>query len=529
MKKILLALCLLAASFCVAQTNIDTLAIQDFEVAPMAPAWNFTGPVIYNSGFSAAGAAPANSPIGIGGSRAWETTTNSGGLQLVFDNVTVPAGYDSVRVHFNLAAMSLSSSSGGPDDLDWVLTEYSLDGGTTYTGRLRIRGAVNNNSFWPYSATGVAKVNHLPATEALFQPVNSGLQTTLGYSNCEIVFPGSVTQVRIRVTARSSSSTDTWLVDNLLITGENNCVNTTSSFSATACGSFTAPSGTVYTSSGTYNDVIPNAAGCDSTITINLTVNSNTGNSIGPDVCDSYTSPAGNVYLASGIYYDTLVNAAGCDSIILINLVVRNSTNSSITVVECGSYTTPGGSTLTSTGIYTDIIPNMAGCDSTIVIDLTINTVDTSASVSGVILTANANGASYQWMDCNTNAIIPGATAQSYTATANGSYAVIVTENGCTDTSSCMLVLSTGTEETDLSAQLIVLPGQTPGMFTATLAQPLAGATATVTDVQGKIIFREGAISGTAFNIDLTAQSAGVYFLEVRDSNRIARVKIMKR
>jgi hypothetical protein len=335
--------------------------------------------------------------------------------------------------------------------------------------------------------------------------------------------------VRIRITARSSSSSDTWLVDNLLITGENSCVNTTSSFSATACGSFTAPSGAVYTSSGTYNDVIPNATGCDSTITINLTINSNTGSAIGANVCDSYTSPNGNVYVASGLYYDTIPNAAGCDSIISINLVVNYGTNSSITVVECGSYTTPSGGTLTSSGMYTDIIPNAAGCDSTITIDLTINTVDTSASVSGVVLTANAGGASYQWMDCSTNAIIPGATAQTYTATANGSYAVIVTENGCTDTSSCMLVLSTGAGETDLSAQLTVAPGQTPGMFTATFTQPLAGATATVTDVQGKIISREGAISGTAFAIDLTGQSPGVYFLEVRDGNRIARVKIMKR
>jgi len=211
---------LLSASLLKAQLITDTIAIQDFELTPSTPTWNFTGPVIYNSGTSIATAAPPSSPIGIGASRAWETTTNSGGLILDFSNISVAAGYDSVRVHFNLAAMNLSGSTGGPDDLDYVLMEYSTDGGSTYSGRLRIRGSVANNSFWEYAATGVAKVYYLPTTEALFQPTTVGLQTTFGYSNCEIVFPGSVTQVKIRMTCRSSSSTDTWLVDNVIITGE---------------------------------------------------------------------------------------------------------------------------------------------------------------------------------------------------------------------------------------------------------------------------------------------------------------------
>ncbi len=204
----------------VAQT-IDTLAFQDFEVIPATPIWNFTGPVIYNSGTSTASAAPPNSPIGINSSRAWETTTNSGGLVLVFDNVIIPAGYDSIYFEFRLAAMNLNSSSGGPDNLDYVLVEYSTDGGSNYFGRLRIRGAAANNGFWAYSATGVGKVYYQPTTEVMFQPANSGLATTDGYSTNGITFPGSVSQVRIRLTGRSSSASDTWLVDNILLTGLN--------------------------------------------------------------------------------------------------------------------------------------------------------------------------------------------------------------------------------------------------------------------------------------------------------------------
>jgi hypothetical protein len=222
MKKIFTLAALLISLSSPAQLNIDTLAIQDFEVSPMTPTWTFTGPVVYNSGVSTGSAAPPNSPIGIGNSRAWETTTQSNGLLLEFANVVIPGIYDSVRVRFRLAAMNLQGSSGGPDDLDYVLTEVSTDGGMNYYGRLRIRGAVLNNSFWPYSATGYAKVYYQPQTEVTFQPDSSGLQNVKGYSTAEIVFPGTVTQVRVRITGRSSSASDTWLVDNVLVTGENN-------------------------------------------------------------------------------------------------------------------------------------------------------------------------------------------------------------------------------------------------------------------------------------------------------------------
>lgn len=52
-----------------------------------------------------------------------------------------------------------------------------------------------------------------------------------------------------------------------------NCNNTYSAITITACDIYTVPSGDeTYTSSGSYSDTIPNAAGCDSIITINLTV-----------------------------------------------------------------------------------------------------------------------------------------------------------------------------------------------------------------------------------------------------------------
>ena len=47
-------------------------------------------------------------------------------------------------------------------------------------------------------------------------------------------------------------------------------------------------------------------------------------------------------------------------------------------------------------------------------------------------MTSDIAGAAYAWIDCNdNNSLISGATSQTYTATYNGEFAVIVTEGGC--------------------------------------------------------------------------------------------------
>lgn len=201
--------------------QIDTLAFQNFEVAPSTPNYTFTGGISYNQGFSSSSATPANSPIGVGGSRAWHVVSNSAGLPITFANQIIPSGYDSIRFKFNLAAMNLTSSTGGPDNLDYVLVEYSLDGGANFISRIRVRGAVNNNCSWSYAATQTAKAYYLPNSETVFAPTNTGLVESEGFSTVELVFPGTITQVQMRIIVRSSSSTDDWLLDNALLIGEN--------------------------------------------------------------------------------------------------------------------------------------------------------------------------------------------------------------------------------------------------------------------------------------------------------------------
>ena len=99
---------------------------------------------------------------------------------------------------------------------------------------------------------------------------------------------------------------------------------TSSTISPVSCDAYTAPDNEVYTNSGQYTAIIPNAAGCDSTITINLTVNNSNSGIDSKTACDSYTWIDGNTYTTStNSPTFTLQNTNGCDSVVTLNLTIN--------------------------------------------------------------------------------------------------------------------------------------------------------------------------------------------------------------
>ncbi|MCX7696374.1 MAG: T9SS type A sorting domain-containing protein [Bacteroidales bacterium] len=179
----------------------------------------------------------------------------------------------------------------------------------------------------------------------------------------------------------------------------------------------------------------------DSTISHNIEIKGKTYSEIYDIACDTYTSPSGSyTWQTSGTYYDTLTNNLGCDSIITIHLTIKNSTSATIAPVVCDSFVSPSGQfTWYASGYYTDVIPNIVGCDSVIYVNLTVVEIDTNVSINGQSLWANMPNAFYQWCKCDGGLLTPisNATNQSYEPVQSGFYAVIVSSQGCSDTSSC--------------------------------------------------------------------------------------------
>src|SRR5205085_1043701 len=140
--------------------------------------------------------------------------------------------------------------------------------------------------------------------------------------------------------------------------------NTSSTANISICQgqSYTPPGGTSQTFSGIYVTYIPNAAGCDSMITTNLSVIPNSSSTANISICQgqNYTPPGGSSQTSSGTYVTHITNAAGCDSMITTNLSVipNSSSTANISICQGQNYTPPGGSTQTSSGIYTTYIPS---------------------------------------------------------------------------------------------------------------------------------------------------------------------------
>ncbi len=91
--------------------------------------------------------------------------------------------------------------------------------------------------------------------------------------------------------------------------------------------SYTLPNGTTVTSSGTFLDTLTTTSGCDSIITINLTITPSITVAQNIQLCNgqSYVLPNGTIATSAGTFYDTLTTSSGCDSIITINLNFYNN------------------------------------------------------------------------------------------------------------------------------------------------------------------------------------------------------------
>lgn len=266
---------------------------------------------------------------------------------------------------------------------------------------------------------------------------------------------------------------------------------------AGSCNSYTAPSGQVFTSTGVFYDTIQNGASCDSIFIINLTVQSSSTSNITEIACDSYTSPSGNyVWTSTGTYMDTIPNSVGCDSVMTIDLTVGYSSASSITEVVCDSYTSPGGQLLTSSGTYYDTLSNAMGCDSIVTINLTVNQSNSSTQTESAI-------DQYTWPVNN----------QTYTT--SGTYVdTIQTAAGCDSIVTLNLTVQyTGLDEEGKS--LITLhPNPASEYVNVIIPEELVGNEYAIYDANGKEIMN-GTFSKTESKLELGSLPTGVYMLQV--------------
>lgn len=197
--------------------------------------------------------------------------------------------------------------------------------------------------------------------------------------------------------------------------------------------------------------------------------------------------------------------------------------------VACDSFTWTNGVTYTSSNTTaTDTLVSATGCDSIVTLNLTIDTVNTSVTQMGSQLSSDETAAAYQWVACPSMTAISGDTSQVFNPSTNGDYAVIVTKNGCTDTSACITVSAVGVIENDFGPGLSLFPNPTKEFVTVDLGATYNDISVQLTDINGKLIRREAYPSNQRLTLQIT-EDAGVYFLRIRSGQKIAVLRILKK
>jgi hypothetical protein len=150
---------------------------------------------------------------------------------------------------------------------------------------------------------------------------------------------------------------------------------------ATICeGNVYGYDGQILASSGTYSFGLMGVNGCDSTVTIHLTVLPIQHTAIVASACvGTAYEYNGQLFSETGVYDIVFQGSNGCDSVVTLNLLVRPSVITILDVTECqGREYVFNGTTLDTSGTYVANLSNIYGCDSTVILSLVFVDILTS-------------------------------------------------------------------------------------------------------------------------------------------------------
>ena len=165
-------------------------------------------------------------------------------------------------------------------------------------------------------------------------------------------------------------------------------------FSVTACDFYTW-NDSVYTLSGDYTQNFQTVHGCDSVVTLHLTINHSTTGDTMAVACESF-----DWYEHTGITQScenlthTFTNAMGCDSVVTLHLTINNPVHTAVTETSCESFTW-NGTEYTVSGDYTCSHADANGCTQVDTLHLTINNPVHTAVTETACETFTWNGTEY--------------------------------------------------------------------------------------------------------------------------------------
>ncbi|MEE0900428.1 MAG: T9SS type A sorting domain-containing protein, partial [Bacteroidales bacterium] len=146
--------------------------------------------------------------------------------------------------------------------------------------------------------------------------------------------------------------------------------------SATICqGQVYTENGFNVSEAGVYTQTLTSVNGCDSIVTLTLNVNPIYNTELTATICEGsvYTENNFNVSEA-GVYTQNLTSVNGCDSIVTLTVSVNPTFDTTINAtINTGETYAEFGFNESESGTYFQNLQTVNGCDSTITLNLTVN------------------------------------------------------------------------------------------------------------------------------------------------------------
>ena len=266
--------------------------------------------------------------------------------------------------------------------------------------------------------------------------------------------------------------------------------------------------GLTFTESGTQSITLQTAHGCDSVLTMTVTVNSGYAVTETMFICPNELPYEWNgvTFTAAGIQNVTLTAADGCDSVVTMVLNINPTYTVTDSKAICPSELPYewNGVIFTSAGVQATSLQTVNGCDSVVVMTLTVHDAITSE------FTIETSDSCYEWngqIYCGS-----GNYTQTFTAA-----------NGCDSVVTLHLTTSVGVGNYELGTSLYLVPNPTKNI------SRIVGLNGSLKYVD--VMDMRGCLVLKSFDneIDVSTLPAGVYVVKVFTESGVTNLKLVKK
>lgn len=149
--------------------------------------------------------------------------------------------------------------------------------------------------------------------------------------------------------------------------------------------------------------------------------------------------------------------------------------------------------------------------------------INTQLNISSSSLEAVSSGLQYQWIDCVSGLPMMGENNQTFTPLSNGSYAVILSNSYCIDTSACFTINHLELKDTDTNYSISIYPNPTTDNIFINASASLTKVD--IANVLGAVMVSLNNLNSNSLTFSFNNYPPGIYMITINNTNTYKIIK----